>query len=132
MQVTDQLASKLLDIINQVQAGIVAHAPDAMQLVLASIQQDGIANLFPGFLCLLGFMGCLILLLFLYKRWKTFQATYPSRDSSNYLFGALPPVALGLFLLMGIFCTLGNYWNYVQIFNPKIYLAHEIIQKVMQ
>jgi ABC-type multidrug transport system permease subunit len=137
MSNTDALTSKLLEVINQIQAGVVAHAPDAAGLALAAVQQDGIANIFPGIVSLIILMACLYIGIKFYKKWETKtaeEAVKDYRSQKDYsFFLAFPAVsALVGFVAFVVICsTIFCYWNYVEIFSPKVYLAHQVIEKFL-
>lgn len=53
-------------------------------------------------------------------------------DGASYIF--IIPIytgLFGLFLHFGLF-ALCNVWNWIGIFQPKLYLAHEIIERVLK
>jgi hypothetical protein len=137
MTATDQLTQKLLDIINQLQAATMAHASDAMNIALASIQVD----------CAKNFLISLVSGLFLIIMLKIFfkikaridsdeESEKPSYEcltwdseeviSSLVVIGILSFIAIIFFI-----ATIIDIWSWVGLFNPKLYLAHEIIQKVI-
>ena len=127
MESTNQLTNKLLEIINQVQNQVSAHAGDAINILLLNTQIDAINNLVIGFLSL--GIAC-ITFFFLKKFWIGFQ-----KESSNYT-GDEFPYIMGMFLcgllfLISLLLSI-NYlldiWNWMALFNPKLALAHSIIQ----
>jgi phosphotransferase system glucose/maltose/N-acetylglucosamine-specific IIC component len=114
MSDTEALTGKLLDIINQVQGAVSTHSGEAVNLVLTSTRIDGISWLLGSFifLCLSVLIGYSII----------------KYDKDNELI----PIALGcLVLFLFTFANLVYPWNWIQVFNPKLYLAHEIIGKVL-
>jgi hypothetical protein len=124
MTSTDQLAGKLLDIINQVQSTVTNHAADAVNLVLLSTQIDGLTWLMFS---ILPFCASLIFTYFLVTNPKC-KANRKNDEFGVDGFFVLLTILLGIFMLCNIFYI----WNWIQVFSPKLYLAHEIIQKVMQ
>lgn len=111
---TDALTGKLLEIINQVQDTVSSHSDQAINLVLTSTQIDGICWL----LCC--FFVTIIGILLVYLDIKYFS----EHDHTDFtlLLLLIPFVAFLLFIYP---------WNWIQVFNPKLYLAHEIIGKVL-
>lgn len=137
MTATDQLTGKLLEIINQVQASVIAHAPDAINLILAAVQQDGISNILPGIIALVLLMICVYTGIKFYKKWDKANELdkqkhrYDREDNFPLLIPMVPACLIGFICFLFMFPSIFSYWNYVEIFNPKVYLAHEIIQKVV-
>jgi hypothetical protein len=137
MTSVDQLTSKLLEIINQIQSGIVSHAPDAIKLVLAAVQQDGIANILPGIVALIVLIICVYAGVKFYKKWEEANKlegqkdAYHREDTFPLLLPIVPAFFVGFICFLFMCPSIFSYWNYVEIFNPKVYLAHEIIQKVV-
>jgi hypothetical protein len=138
MATTDQLAGKVLEIINQVQSGIITHAPDAVSLVLASTQVSCFQRLFWCF-CGLLIVTAFIIILFKMKARidKDKKSVEPHYERLRWSDDGVQISLCAMFVLgtiIGIGSLIGFFsiWNWVGIINPKLYLAHEIIQKVMQ
>jgi hypothetical protein len=127
MQVTDQLASKLLDIINQVQAGIVAHAPDALNIVLQTVRIDAISRFIYASCLLLG----VVILSGIFVRINKKKDKDGDMREGVAVYCVLAGFFGTVFIILA-FSQLFNVWQYVAIANPKLYLAHQIVQKVMQ
>jgi hypothetical protein len=134
MTTTDQLTNKLLEIITQIQQGVVAHGADAVNLTLQAVSYDGICKLL---LCV-PLLIVIILSILAFK--KISKEIKKIKDNSKHMYddtdgcemlrffaAAVAVFGTALLLVMTF-----NFWNYVQIFNPKLYLAHEIIEKVMK
>jgi hypothetical protein len=126
MSDTNALSNKLLEIINQVQAGIVAKAPDAINLVLQEARIDAIGHF-------LGAAGCLLTL---YVFWRIFCKVKNIKDEYGYIeVGAIVYMvisgAISVLLAGFVICVLFDIWNYVAIINPKLYLAHQLIENIL-
>jgi hypothetical protein len=118
MSNTDALTGKLLEIINQVQGAVSAHSGEAVSFVLISTRIDGIFFLVVCFIGWAFFAG-LTLIPFSGKA---------SKKEIEELFGFLLITGALSLLFLAI---LIYPWNWIQVFNPKLYLAHEIIGKVL-
>jgi hypothetical protein len=110
--------SNLIDTVKQ-------SLPQATQAILDVIRIDSLGSLIFGFV-LLG-IG-ILLYIFMLKAYKKTQDDY-SHD------GWIPLCCLsGLFSFISLFsgCTvLFNIWNWVGLFQPKLELVHQLIQKVL-
>lgn len=137
MTAADQLTGKLLDIINQVQSGIVAHAPDAVNLVLASTQIDCLQSIILSFIGVIVSIICGFIIFKIQKKIdadKKDNKPYHERLTWIEPEAVLPALFAGLsgsIILVISVITLLDIWNWVGLFNPKLYLAHQIIAKVM-
>lgn len=134
---TELLTNKFLEIINQLQTTVTAHGQEAVNLALAAIQQDGFSSLFDGSLFAIIAIICAIISRYFYKNWVTRSVEekkkqYCDREDVSHLFAFMSiPAFIGALAFIVVLLTFGCYWNYVEIFNPKVYLAHEIIQHVL-
>lgn len=108
---TDALTGKLLEVINQVQGGVSAHSAEAASLVMTSTRIDGICWLVAIFIA------------FVLSSYLTYYFI-KSKDEDGTVYGGV--------LLSLCFLFLIYPWNWIQVFDPKLYLAHEIIGKVLQ
>jgi hypothetical protein len=123
---TDQVASKLLEIINQIQAGVVAHAPEAANLALQAVSYDGWYSLIIGF----SWLALSLILYYIAKRYVYYIKNCEKKNESDEIALGLLVCAIVIILIFAAI-ELFDFWNWVQAFNPKLYLAHEIIQKVL-
>lgn len=137
---TDLITNKALEIITQLQNGVMAHGGDAFNLALGVTQMNGIAELIMGIKELaLASLGFFAIYLIVTKYWEPAvkkaikEETYRT-DYTDY------PDYMSVCLLIGFFSSvmtlagffdLTSVWNWIATFNPKLYLAHEIMQKVL-
>jgi len=126
---TNDLENKLVTMLDAIQNGaveiggaMVKYSPDIADALLTVVRLDCVASIFyPAvWLLLLSVCG-----LFLSKHWN---ASWEASD------GAINIVAL-IFLLIG-FVIAGlfflNFWSWVGVFEPKLYVAHMLVKKVMK
>jgi hypothetical protein len=124
---TDALTGKLLQVINQVQDTVSAHSGEAVNLVLQQVKINAIGD----------FIICFAAILVLYILWKVYSKVKDIKEENRrdmhggVMIYICMAGLLSIFLLVLIFITLFNIWEYVAIINPKLYLAHEIIGKVL-
>ena len=136
MTTTDQLANKLLEIINQIQQGVVAHAPDAMNILLKTVQIDCAQNFLITFISGL-FLASMAKIFFKIKKSiendRKLNKSYSERlewDHGGIIISLLIMAVVSTFALIFFIASIVDVWSWVGLFNPKLYLAHEIIQKV--
>jgi riboflavin transporter FmnP len=120
---TDALTGKLLQVINQVQAGIISKTPEAVTLVLQQTQVNAIGNI----------LSCIAGIILIYIFWKVYLKIKGIKDEYDDInIGVTIYIAatgvLSTIFIIGIFSTLFDIWTYI---NPKLYLAHQIIGKVL-
>jgi hypothetical protein len=136
MTATDQLTNKMLEIINQLQQGVISHAHDALNLMLSVTRINGIESIAIGIITLMLNIIIIKFMLNTYKKVKEYNnsITNPSekKDHDDYI-----PLYAGCALILffsipACVCLLLDIWNYIAIFEPKLYLAHQIIEKVIQ
>lgn len=130
MTATDQLANKLLEIINQVQSTVTNHGADAVNLILMSIRIEGIIYFIVSLLPLC-FMGCFFIHnMKLYFKVKRNDFEKFKKDKFSMQIDIFAPLIVGIIpiILIAVFSP----FTLIQPFSPKLYLAHEIIQKVIQ
>ncbi len=130
----DALTQKVVEILTQLQgaAGKAVEmagkaAPQVAEYAIKTKVYEGIATLMQGGSSLL---FALITLTVMYRKRKTiveaFDDDSPAVVIATFAFGIASFIA---------FCagtaTLCNAWNWVAVFDPKIALAHDIVQRVM-
>lgn len=123
-----ELQNKLVEIITQLQSIVKDNAADAVNLGLSAIKVEGFSYILLGALCLL---GSLILLSISYKIWKKWDAegvtwTQGENYSTYFIIAFVPACALFIFGTL----IITYVWNWVAIFEPKLWLAHQVIAKL--
>ena len=112
MNNTDALTGKLLEIINQVQGAVSAHSADAVSLVLTSTRIDGV------------FWIISLLVSFLISSYVIYLFASDSNDNEGAFLIALIAAIISFLCLI-------YPWNWIQVFDPKLYLAHQIINSFL-
>jgi hypothetical protein len=125
------LTNKLVEIVTQIQQGVIAHGADAMNLVLQSIKIGALGN----FLAAIGSIVGVYIIYKIYPYIRKLKSEDPYDMTLNdflyWLYCACSAV-FTVIVTIGVFCQFFDVWQYIAIFNPKLYLAHEIIEKVMK
>lgn len=126
---TDALTGKLLDVISQVQGAVSAHSAEAVNLVLTSTRIDGIhwlVSVLVGFV-IASIIAC-VCAIYVAENEKN-----KKKDDDALMLGAAVGLCVGMLLIAVVsFIGLIDPWNWIQVFDPKLYLAHEIMGKVLQ
>ncbi len=117
---TSIITNKLLDIITQIQTAIVTHAPDALNLTLQATSIHCISLIVLGFKLILG--GALLL----YVGYKMLES---ENETLNEWWGCV--LLPGIILIIPGIMLATSIWSWTGIFNPKLYLANQIIQTVI-
>ncbi len=112
MNNTDALTVKLLELINQVQNAVSFNGTESINLILTSIRINGICSLL-----------CWFSILLLITIWLITNIRSDIPDTRGY--------KTIIFISFVIFLFLVYPWNWIKIVNPKLYLAHEIINNVL-
>jgi hypothetical protein len=115
----DLVTNKLLEIINQIQSQIVNHSPDAINLILLNVKMEGITHLCVGVIYLL---ACVCLYPFLPNNAKSIK------DEDINIGNAIGVTVFYICFGFSLYYFL-NIWNYVAIFNPKLYLVNQLMNK---
>lgn len=109
------------------------YAPQAVDAGLMVVKLTGLQNLLIGGVCLI--IATILWALYFTKWWKhtnTFRITsYDDYPTQGKAFGAL---TLGLTtspLIIAVFNTLGHIWNWVAVFEPKLYIAYRLFHKLL-
>jgi len=131
--VDNALQSKLLEIIDKLQQAATnaataagKAAPQMLDYAIRITHWDGIQNVLVGFfLLLLASIGISIFV----RKWEAICNL--SHDDELCLLCFFGGVAI-LGTLIGALCLLLDVWNWVAIYDPKVALAHQLLQKVME
>ncbi len=121
---TDLITNKALEIINQIQSGVMAHGGDAVNLALATVRISAIGALIEGFIMLVIGVICVIMMA------KIISSDRFDKESPGWIFWTV--LVTTAFCFMGALVDLFNIWTYVALYDQKLYLTHEIIQKVVR
>lgn len=132
---TPDISAKVVEILDQLQTGVVMvgnkaieYSPDVADAMLWVVRIDGLQQLLLGLAC-----GVLSIFTFKYlKRLWVWGIDAQKNDSSEpYIF--IPCFGSGPFLVLWghTYNSLFDIWNWVQVFEPKLYLAKQVITKVL-
>lgn len=128
MTTQDALSGKVLEIINQVQSVVTDHSKYAMDMALNCTFIDGVWGFIIG-------AFCIAFLFFSYKWIIKLNRISNIRKYEDYqdgcIFGMIILAIFSVFSLWIVLCQFLDIWNYIQVFNPKFYLAHEVINGVV-
>lgn len=122
---TDLITDKALEIVNTLQNTLMTHGGEAVQLGLATVRITCISYLMSSFIAMIGGVLLFVASGNFYKKYKKdkFDDTNITLSIICFLIGCL-------FILPAI-GGFGYIWNWVGIFDPKLYLAHQVIGKVV-
>lgn len=115
----DQIADKLTQLIDQISHSIISSAPQAVDLTLSVIRVDAIMQIIWGLLLLIGSIFLFFIPLLHSKK---------DEQLENWE-GIMVMFAIAIFIFSLFFIL--DFWNWIAIFNTKLALAHQIIQKVI-
>jgi hypothetical protein len=124
-KVQQQLLDDLTKQSNKINQLLSSHAPAAWQAILDVTRFQGISYLFYGLICIiLGVIASKV------SPWLWRQGYNDTELEPLYFttfwftaFGGLAVFTTGV-------CMFFNIWNWVSVFNPQIYLLHDVIEKV--
>lgn len=108
---TSALTGKLVDIINQTQSVVSSHAAEATGLALKATSVDGVIWL---------------LFLFAWFSISVFLCYIFGKDTEKSVDADTISAICGISAFLS-FIFLVYPWNWIQVFDPKLYLAHQII-----
>lgn len=123
--------NKLVDMLDALQNGVIEignqtlkYAPDIQQALLAVVRVDALQHLVYG-------VVAAIVVKWSYESIKkgcelNKQDKYSVDGAGHVIAG----VMLGVFSLVSVTFTLLDVWCWAGLFDPKIYLAHKLLDKV--
>jgi hypothetical protein len=129
----DQITNKVLEIINELEVGIKTGIPPAIEMAARIVQIDVVQKI--GY-CILTLLINAIILFFIRKIYKERREEWKkSFGEFNFDMVAFPAIVGGIvsfFVSLITFFILMDPWNYVGLTEPKLYLVHKIVEKVLQ
>jgi hypothetical protein len=121
----DQVANKIVEMLSQLNI-VSGHARD---LAIQAVQIGGFLNLAESFLFLFVFLLCGMSFM-KYKKTQIKEIFIGDDDiTTSFIIGCII-ASVSLVLLIGSVINIFDFWNWVAIFNPKLYIAHQLIVKV--
>ena len=126
---SDVIENKVVSMLDALQNGaveignqLVKYTPDVIQAALGVTMITGIQELVYGVI----WLG---LFIYFYRYWSSNK--FSGFDAPTIQDAKLGGAGLmSIISIMVVLTQLGNVWNYVAIVNPKLYIAHEIVEKV--
>lgn len=127
---SDAIETKILSMLDALQNGVITvagqtikYAPDVMQAALSVTVINGVQDLMFSIIFLLALIIFVFILIFGIKQVKLNQF-----NDGWQAFGVVGCFFSSVCFLISI-C---NVWMWVEIFNPKLYIAHQIVQQVLK
>lgn len=134
MENTDKVQDKVVSMLDALQHGVttvgnsvVKYTPDVVDAGLWVVRIDGIQTLTFS---ILGLLAAFILGHASYKFWKYLEKEC-ELDGPVIVFPLFGGI-ITIIMIIGNTITLLNVWNWVAIFEPKLYLAKQIIDSVVK
>lgn len=139
---TKPLQDKLIEVIDQIQASIIKVAPDALNITLEVTRMNCLVHILeyimvcivfgiPGSICLLK----LITHIKGYINWRTFEGDkaepfrkYKNSDDTAF-FLVFPALFCSIVIASNLYYI--NFWYFIGVLEPKLYLAKELVNKVL-
>src|SRR5882672_5024564 len=121
--------TKVVEVLDSLQKGVsklgkevVKYGPVAVDTTLSVVRINGLANLIPGILSLIIFLIMVLLGVHCFPL---------KEDSGSFVLGLIISIIGGF--ISGCFAcaVLSDIWIYVQVFNPKLYIAKELVEKIL-
>jgi heme/copper-type cytochrome/quinol oxidase subunit 2 len=141
MSNVDKVINKTLEIITQLQSvatdathSAINYLPDAVNLGLTAVRVDGVNDILMGLFCAL----CVFVLAKLFKLASVRADAGTEQYNDSMIDCVYAPISLIVIPMIGIiflFISASNLlsaWTYVKIFEPKVYLAHKVVEKVLE
>lgn len=136
---TELLTNKFLEIINQLQTTVSAHGQEAINLALSSIQVDALGYILQTIVCFIYAFVIYKIGRFIFRKKDVIDKKdedYIYSEEAEWQEGGKIAYAVifggsALVALLNGFINLCDIWNYFALVNPKLYLAHVIVVKVL-
>ena len=129
---TELLTQKALSIFDSLQTGVaqvggavVKYTPDVVEAGLTVVRIDAVQSIVTGLVCLGLFVSCVLKI----RECNKIECYW---DSCNVPFvGISSVICLVVSGCIAAVCLL-NVWVWAGLFEPKLYIAHKIIEGVMK
>lgn len=119
----DKLDQTLADIVQKMADLSVQYGPDAGELLLATVRFDGISTLAIG--CAALFLALCLFALALYAG-PRLDPHRPNGMEGVFIIACVAGVVAGVTACV----HLGDRWAWAAAIDPRLFLAHEILQKI--
>lgn len=138
----EELQKKLLEILDALQHGTVLigdkvynYAPDTLDMLLWIVRVNGIQAFITSLVSIILFVFGIRLTQKCYARrtelCKERRNYFDEEDIFLIAVRAAPTAIVGFFAAIGMY-QLVSVWTYVAIFQPKLWLAKELVEKVLK
>lgn len=132
------LQTKLVEVITQLQSIVKDNAADAVNFGLGAIRIDAIGNIVIGLVCVVSsIIGAIVIKKLIARVHKMMEGK--SKHSFGGEFSDYPEYVISIIIISVILaiasicaiCAVLGTWNWVAIFQPKLWLAHQILAKAV-
>lgn len=124
---TAMLETKVVQMLDALQNGateigdqVVKYTPDMIQAALGVTIISGIQELIYGLIWFIVFI-------YVFRYWKTHKWTNKEAEQTKLVFSGIGSVIC----FIGTIDQLCDIWNWTAVFYPKLYIAHQIIEKAL-
>lgn len=130
---SDAVQNKLVSMLDALQQGaftvgnaVIKYSPDVANTMLDVIRINGIQTLIYNTLLLTGSLG---LFYYIKKSWsKSWFDEYAGPTAAGVLGCIFIIISNAMFInSTGLF----NIWNWIEVFQPKLWIAHEVIRSAL-
>lgn len=121
------LDNKLLEVVTKFDVLATKYTPEALEMAVYVTRVDAIGDIIGVVL----FSSLVLFLVFKFK--GKIINLLDEGDQPEVLIAIYSSLVLGVSLVMSaivLVCTLLNHWVWIAIFDPKLALAHKIIQSI--
>jgi hypothetical protein len=98
-------------------------APEALRMALSSIQWEASAAIIRGIVSLAFLIGCILLVVKAKRKFDEHDDEFQGLVLVGSSFGALVS-------LIATLINLADPWVYIALYDPRLYLAHQILQSL--
>lgn len=127
---SDAVQAKVINMLDALQTGavhigeqVVKYSPDVADAVLWVIRIDGLQTILSGLVMLILSFFCIGWA----KKLITWAHKYSEESSGVSYTGAILGCGILIIPVFIAYDALTNIWNYVSVFEPKLYLAKRIV-----
>jgi len=124
MSATDLITQKVLQIADHISTLLATAAPAASKVMLQMARIDAIGDLIYSIAGIIGGVGLFYIARRIFK-----YAVAEDRDTMGVISFMLGIFAIATFIAS--FATFLSIYTWIGIWHPEIYLAHELMQKVL-
>lgn len=125
----DALQNGAIEVGNQV----VKYTPDVIEATYGIIKIDNLQHILSaiilGAVCIIGY-NIAANGFNREAKWRKEKERDIGWQGVGYFYGCVS-IAISTLLFLRILYLIGDIWTWIGIFNPKLYIAHEIIEKVL-